>query len=296
MTKILFLTDNFPPETNAPATRTYEHCREWVKKGAEVTVITSAPNFPKGELYAGYKNRIYQREEIDGIHVIRVWSYITANRGAFKRIIDYMSFAFSAFWVGIFQKHDIIVATSPQFFTTWAAVGISKICKKPWIFELRDIWPASIRTVEGLKQNKILDWLEKVELWLYRDASLVIGVTHAFKRNLIARGIEASKIRVITNGANHDLFTPREKKQVLLKRLGLEGKFIVAYIGTLGMAHSLPFILESIARVKENTIHFLFIGEGAMKSRLITQAQRLGLKNITFLDQIKKVRCLSTLA
>src|SRR5690554_7520691 len=86
--KILFLTDNFPPEVNAPANRTHEHCKEWVKKGVEVTVITCAPNFPKGKVYDGYKNKLYQTEMIDGIKVIRVWSYIAANEGFVKRILD----------------------------------------------------------------------------------------------------------------------------------------------------------------------------------------------------------------
>ena len=90
--KILFLTDNFPPEVNAPATRTYEHCKEWVKQGVEVTVITCAPNFPEGKVYKGYRNKFIQRETNDGIKVIRVWTFITANEGFFKRILDYLSF------------------------------------------------------------------------------------------------------------------------------------------------------------------------------------------------------------
>ncbi|HIP45064.1 MAG TPA: glycosyltransferase WbuB, partial [Sulfurospirillum arcachonense] len=92
--KILFITDNFPPETNAPATRTHEHCKEWVKKGVEVTIITCAPNFPQGKVYEGYKNKFYQTEVIEGIKVIRVWSYITANEGFAKRVLDYVSFSF----------------------------------------------------------------------------------------------------------------------------------------------------------------------------------------------------------
>ena len=115
--KILFLSDNFPPEVNAPATRTYEHCKEWVRCGAEVTVITCVPNFPQGKVYKGYRNKLYQSEIIDGIRVIRVWSYITVNEGFLKRTLDYISFSVSSFFVGLFQRTDIIIATSPQFFT-----------------------------------------------------------------------------------------------------------------------------------------------------------------------------------
>jgi len=286
--KLLFITDNFPPETNAPATRTYEHCKEWVKNGMDVTIITCAPNFPQGKVYEGYKNRLYQKETIDGIEVIRVWSYITANEGFAKRVADYMSFAFMAFWVGLFQKYDVIVATSPQFFTTWAAAGISKIRRKPWVFELRDLWPESIRTVGAMKQSRVLDWLEKVELWLYRDADRVVAVTEAFRRNLVARGIDAKKIDVVTNGANLDLYKAKEKDKTLLTSLGLEGKFIVGYIGTHGMAHSLDFIITSLAKIDDPDIHFLFVGGGAVKQKIVEMAEAEALQNITFLDPISK--------
>lgn len=286
--KILFITDNFPPEVNAPATRTFEHCKEWVKQGAAVTILTCAPNFPHGNVYEGYKNRLLQKEQMDGIEVIRVWSYITSNAGFVKRILDYVSFAFIAFWVALFQKHDVIIATSPQFFTTWAAWGISKIRRKPWIFELRDLWPESIRTVGAMKQEKILDWLEKIELGLYKDADKVVAVTPAFKKNLIARGISPDKIEVVTNGSNTELFQPCVKDKELLASLDLRDKFVVGYIGTHGMAHSLDFVMRAIKHIDDQQIHFLFIGDGAMKQTVVEIANHLMLDNVTFLDPIAK--------
>jgi len=286
--KILFITDNFPPEVNAPATRTIEHCKEWIKQGAEVTILTCTPNFPHGRVYDGYRNKLYQCEMMEGIKVIRVWSYISANTGFMKRILDYVSFSFMAFWVGLFQKQDIIVATSPQFFTTWTAWGISKIKRTPWIFELRDIWPESIKTVGAMKESKVLDILEKIELGLYRSSDKVIAVTDAFKANLIDRGIDAEKIDVVTNGSNMALFSPREKDKVLLETLGLENKFIIGYLGTHGMAHSLDFIMHAIEKISDNEIHFLFVGDGAMKKTVVAIAKELSLKNVTFLDPISK--------
>ena len=286
--KILFITDNFPPEVNAPATRTYEHVKEWQKQGAQVTIITCAPNFPHGKVFGGYKNKFYQKEYLDDIEVIRVWSYMASNSGFIKRVIDYFSFAFMAFWVGLFQKNDIIIATSPQFFTTWAGWSISKIRRKPWVFELRDIWPESIRTVGAIKQERILNWLEKIELGLYRDANKVIAVTDAFKDNLIKRGIYPEKIEVVTNGSNISLFSPREKDHNLLRSLNLENKFIVGYIGTHGMAHSLDFIVQSISKIDDENIHFLFIGDGSKKSKITQMASMSSLTNITFLDPVTK--------
>ena len=286
--KILFLTDNFPPEVNAPATRTYEHCQEWIKAGVDITIITCAPNFPHGKLYEGYRNRFYQKEKVEGIEIIRVWSYMSSNNGFVKRVLDYLSFSVMSFGVGLFQKFDIIVATSPQFFTTWTGYGLSKLKRKPWIFELRDIWPESIKTVGALKQGYIINALEKIELALYRDAIKVIAVTDAFKVNLISRGIEGKKIDVVTNGSNLELFFMRKKDKYLLKKFKLENKFIVGYIGTHGLAHGLDFIVKSIDKIVDKSIHFLFIGDGAMKVNIMAIAEELELKNITFLDSIKK--------
>lgn len=286
--KILFITDNFPPETNAPATRTYEHCKIWVEEGVEVTIITCFPNFPEGKVYKGYKNKLYQKEYIDGIKVIRVWSYITANQGFIKRIFDYMSFSLMAFFVGLFRKTDIIIATSPQFFTTWSAFFLSLFKRKPWIFELRDLWPESIKTVGAIKQNRIIRVLEYIELKLYKNSSKVVAVTDAFKKNLINRGIDKDKIEVVTNGANLSLYQPKKKDENLLKELGLENKFIVGYIGTHGLAHSLKFIINSISKVEDKDIHFLFIGGGAVKEKIVKLAKKLNLKNITFLNPIPK--------
>lgn len=288
--RILFITDNFPPEVNAPATRTYEHCKEWVKSGAKVTVVTCVPNFPHGNIYDGYKNKPCQVEYLEGIKVVRVWSYITSNSGFTKRIVDYMSFAVSSFFLSIGRESDVIIATSPQFFTTFAAFGLSKIKGKPWIFELRDLWPESIKTVGATNNDGLIRTLEKIELFLYRKAATVIALTDAFKKNLIKRGIDGSKIKVVTNGSNMELFAPRDKNAHILENLGLKDKFIVAYIGTHGMAHSLEFIVNSLDKVNTGDIHFLFIGDGARKADVVRLAGKKGLRNVTFLDPVAKER------
>lgn len=288
--KILFLTDNFPPEVNAPANRTYEHCKEWVKEGVEVTVITCAPNFPKGKVYRGYKNKLYQKEIVDGIQVIRVWSYITANEGFVKRILDYISFAVMAFFVGLFQKTDLIIATSPQFFTAVSGRWLSFFKRKPWIMEVRDLWPESIVAVGAMEKNKIISFFEWLEVRLYKSANQIVVVTDSFKENIIQKGISADKIVVHKNGANLDLFIPQEKDEQLIKDLGLENKKTFAYIGTHGMAHGLDFVLRSIERLQTThpDIHFLFIGDGAERKNLIHLKDSLELINATFLPSVDK--------
>jgi glycosyltransferase involved in cell wall biosynthesis len=254
-----------------------------------VKVITCAPNFPQGKLYPGYRNKLYQTECIDGIEVIRVWSYMTSNKGFFLRIFDYLSFAFSAFWAGLFKPCDVIVATSPQFFTTFAAYFLSIFKRKPWFFEVRDLWPESIRSVGAMDKNsKILDIFEKIELFLYGKARRVIVVTEAFKKNLTQRNIPCEKIDVIPNGCNTELFFPCETDQELKRDLGLSGKIVLGYIGTHGMAHGLDFIIHSFKKLDLQKYALLFVGDGAEKKSLKNLVAKEKINGVHFLQPIPK--------
>jgi glycosyltransferase involved in cell wall biosynthesis len=287
--RILFLTDNFPPEVNAPATRTYEHCVEWVKLGAEVTVITCFPNFPKGKIYNGYQNKLYQKEIIDGIRVIRVWSYMSPNTGFVKRVFDFMSYAFMAFLLGVFQKCDLIIGTTPQFFTAISASCLAFIKRRPWVMEVRDLWPESIVAVGAMKrQDLTFKFLRKIEIKLYHSANLIIVVTDQFKKYISSLNVVSSKIFIIKNGVIHSNFIPSNKNNQLLEKHGLTGKFIVSYIGTHGMAHALDFILNCANTIKDPKIHFILQGDGSEKQHLMEIAAQLNLKNITFLPFVSK--------
>ncbi len=291
--RILFLTDNFPPEVNAPASRTFEHCREWVRAGHRVTVITGAPNFPKGKVFTGYRNRLWQRETIEGIQVVRVWTYITANEGFARRTLDYLSFMVTGFLAGLIQRRpDVIVGTSPQFFTNCAAWMLSVFRWRPFVFGLRDLWPESIKTVGAMKDSAILRLLERLELFLYRRAAAVVAVTESFRRNLVSRGIDPSKITVVLNGVDLSRFHPLARDPELAERFGLAGKFVLGYIGTHGMAHALETILETAYRVKELpegvNVRFVLLGDGARKQALKETADRMGLDNVVFLDTVPK--------
>lgn len=290
---ILFLTDNFPPEVNAPASRTFEHCREWVREGAQVTVITCAPNFPKGAVFKGYSNRLWQSETVDGIRVIRVWSYITANEGFIKRILDYLSFMVTATIAALFVRRvDVVVGTSPQFFTACAAWATGLLKRRPWVFELRDLWPESIKAVGAMQDSFAIRLLERIELFLYRKADRIVAVTHAFKDTLMRRGIEGTKIEVVTNGVDLDNFRPMPKDAALVRELGLEGCFVAGYIGTHGMAHGLETLLEAAAALQRRPdaqdLRLIFLGHGAEKAGLEAQSKRMGLTNVRFVDSVPK--------
>ncbi len=290
---ILFLTDNFPPEANAPASRTFEHCRAWVRAGHQVTVITCAPNFPKGKIFDGYRNRLWQSEELDGIRVIRVWTYIVSNEGLVKRILDYLSYMLSAIISSAFVHGvDLVVGTSPQFFTACAAYVVSRYKRIPYVFELRDLWPESIKAVGAMRDSILLRGLEKLELFLYRKAAAVISVTHSFRRNLIDRGIAADRIRVVINGVDLSVFKPTIPDSNLRSALGLEGKFVAGYIGTHGMAHALETLLEAADNLRKrpdgDVYRIVLLGDGANKAPLVRKASAMGLDNVTFIDSVPR--------
>lgn len=290
---ILFLSDNFPPEVNAPASRTYEHCRRWVAAGHQVTVVTCAPNFPTGRVFAGYSNRPWQQETMDGIRVIRVWTYIARNEGFWRRIADYLSFMVCGSMAAMFVRRvDVVVGTSPQFFTAVAAWLAAALKRRPFVFELRDLWPASIEAVGAMRRSALLYLLERLELFLYRRAARIVSVTHSFRCVLAGRGVDPRKIDVVTNGADIGRFSPRPKDRELVHELGLEGKLVAGYIGTHGLAHGLETLLaaaEALQALPEGErFKFVFLGDGARKEALQKSAARSGLHNVLFLDSVPK--------
>jgi len=288
---ILFLTDNFPPEGNAPATRTFEHAREWIKSGHKVTVITCAPNFPEGKVFDGYKNSLYSRSSVEGIDVIRVKTFISSNEGFVLRTLDFMSFMMSSFIAGLFQrKVDVVIATSPQFFTAVSGWALSAIKRKKFVFELRDIWPASITAVGAMKDSLAIKLLEKLEMFLYRRANKIISVTHSFKTELIERGVNGDKIDVVLNGVDLSKYQPtKEKDPVFAEQYQLKDKFVVGYIGTHGMAHALENIIDAAEKLKNNEhIRFIFAGGGAAKDKLVELVKQKQLTNVVFIPRQPK--------
>jgi len=281
---ILFLTENYPPETNAAATRVSERAAYWVEAGHRVTVLTSAPNFPGGQLFPGWRNRWRQVETRDGIRVVRVKTYIAANEGVVRRILDFQSFMLGAVLAGLFEERpDVVVATSPQFFAAVGGWALAALRRVPFVFELGDLWPRSISAVGAMRDSAALRALERLELFLYRRAAAVVALTHAFKADLIQRGIPATKIAVVINGVDLPRYAPRPRDQALATEWGLGRDFVVGYVGTHGMAHGLINVLDAAERLRDRPdLRFLLVGAGAERRMLVETAAKRGLDRVVF--------------
>jgi len=290
--RILFLSHYFPPEINVPAVRTYEHCRTWARHGHEVHVVTCLPNHPQGKVYQGYKSRLcVQHEEKDGVHVHRVWTYVAANRGVVRRTLGYLSYMASAFAACLrLPRPDVVIATSPQFFCACAGLLVARARRCPWVFELRDLWPASIAAVGALRNGAAIRLLERVEMGLYRDARAIIVVTHSLKEDLAARGVPDGKIHVVTNGTS-PAFRRNVGRADARMQLGLDSKFIVSYVGTHGMAHGLEVILGAAALLRhEPGIQFILVGDGAEREKLLRLKEEQRLRNVVLAGQVSRPR------
>ena len=287
---ILFLSHYFPPEVNAPATRTYEHCKVWVELGHEVTVVSCVPHHPMGEAYPGYKNKFFQVENKDGIRAIKVLTYITANEGFFKRTLNYVFYMMMAILVAPFlPKADMVVSTSPQFFNGLAGYFVSRIKRAPWILEIRDLWPESILAVGAVTNKRLIRLLEWIERFVYRKADHIVSVTNAFKDHIRKNGADEQNISVIRNGVDLSFFKDALPDSEFAKEIGVQDKFVASYVGTHGMAHGLDLIIDAAERLRDHPeIVFVMAGDGAERKRLEQQVTDRQLENVKILGQLPK--------
>lgn len=279
--RVLFFSHYFPPEVNAPANRLYEHARLWIKD-INVTVITNFPNHPDGKLFPGYRNRLWQKEKYNGIDVIRLWTFITPNEGFVLRSLNYIIYMFAALLYVVLSgiKFDILIATTPQFFCALAGRYAAMIRRKPFILELRDLWPESIIAVGAISNRQIIRFLQRLELNLYNSADRIVPVTNSFRDYLVKKGIDQGKIEVIFNGVSTDMFGDNNERLNSDIESFLGDSFAAGYIGTIGMAHSIGTLIRAAENTKHLNIRYLIVGSGAEREKLEKEIRVKGLENI----------------
>jgi colanic acid biosynthesis glycosyl transferase WcaI len=303
--KILYISQYFPPEMGAPAARAAELARHWANAGHAVSILTGFPNHPTGVVPAEWRSRLrrltfheihsYEKvaqESPGSVDVYRTWLWPLPNRKAHERMRNYASFCVSAALRGLtLPRPDVIIATSPQLLVGLAGWWVAFVRRIPFVFEVRDLWPESLAAVGVGDETSLLHRsLSAIANFLYRRADQIVVVSPAFKDFLTQnRHVPSEKISVVENGVETDLFSPSTTAQnrTLRRDLGADGKFLICYVGTMGMAHGLETLLDAAARLQtqNSAVRFLLIGEGAEKDRIKVLAQFRGLANIHFLDQ-----------
>ncbi|PAY19344.1 glycosyltransferase WbuB [Rhodopirellula sp. SM50] len=285
---IVFFSHYYTPEGNAPASRTADHCARWVKDGGDtqVTVITCAPNVPDGRVYSGYRNRWWpQRETIDGVEVVRVWTFIQNNPSRAGLILNYLTYLFSALFAFVFfvRRPNVVVATTPQFFCGVTGVLASWLKWCPLVLEVRDIWPESIVTVGAIRRGVIIRALEWMERWMYRSANHIVTVGPGYRDNILSKVDVANRISMVTNGVDPKQFSPETDSVSFKERYDLSGRFVCSYVGTVGMAHGLDVIINAARRFKavgREDVVFLVVGGGAKLDQMRQTVAELGLGDL----------------
>jgi len=300
--KILYVSQYFPPEMGAPAARADELSRHWAGAGHQVTVLTGFPNHPTGVVALEYRDRfkrLVSHESKNRVHVVRTFLLPFPNRKTHERILNYSSFCVSAAITGLFQSpFDVVIASSPQLLVGLCGWWVARWKGAFFIFEVRDLWPESLAAVGmGSKNSLLYRMLSKVAGFLYRRSDRIVVVTPAFKDYLVEHwGVPAEKLSVIENGVETELFAPdpfgETAENGLRVELDVKGKFVVSYIGTVGMAHGLETLLDAAGKLQDTNpnITFLILGEGAEKRNIVDLAQNRGLKNVILVDQQPRER------
>ncbi len=280
--KFLILTDNYPPEMNARARIVSELAREWSKTGHKISVITSFPNFPRGKIFPGYKNKIYQKEQTDEISILRVKTYMYPNKGIFNRILDFSSFMFSGFIAGLFHKDcNIIIASTPQFFCAIAGCLLSIVHRKPFVLLLSDLWPDSVVSVGAMKKSFFIKAAKLIEKWLYKKADLIFISSPGFNGHLERLNINKDKVYLSLAGYNQQLFYPKEKSTEIIKKYNLEKNFVIGYIGTMGMAHKISQLFDFADKLKEEEkIKILLVGDGIDRDNIEKKIKSNNISNM----------------
>ena len=285
--KILFFSHYYTPEGNAPATRVSALCERWVKAGHDVTVVTCPPNVPNGIVYDGYENK-RTSEVINGVKVERVKLYIAANKGAVKRMFNFTSYFLKALFAALkLPKPDVVIATSPQIFCGYVGVWYKRLRRVPLVIEIRDIWPESMGAV-GAKIPWFAYWsLQLIEKAMYRKCDRLVTVGQGYFDRLAEKGVPKEKMSIVMNGTDLAVYSPRETNTELLKKYGLEGKFVVSYIGTVGMACGLEVVFAAAKYFNAEAhnrkeVVFVIVGDGACRAKLEEETKKTGLSNIVF--------------
>ncbi len=287
--RVLYLSQYFPPEVGATQTRAYEMASGLIEAGHHVTMLTEVPNHPQGIIFPSYRGQIWKREELDGIDVLRVWVKTAPVKNFRTRMAFYLSYMVNATLAGLLltrDPYDLLYATSPPLFVGAAALALSRLRRIPMVFEVRDLWPETAVALGELSSPRFIRWATWLEERCYSRAPRIVVVTKGIADRLLERGIPHSKLALIPNGANVELFQPRpEAGRKLRDELELTERFVVIYAGIHGVAQGLEDVLRAAAQLSHaRHIHFLFVGDGPCKADLVALKQDLRLDNLTMLD------------
>ena len=292
---ILLVHQSFATLDEPGGTRHHELARHLASLGHQVTVIASPVSYLTGKARSG-RVAWFDRQDEQGVSIYRTYTYAALHRSFIHRVFSFLSFMFSSFWVGLSIRHvDVVWGTSPPIFQGITAWSLARLKRVPFLFEVRDLWPAFAIQVGVLQHPLLIKASEWLESFLYRRADRLIVNSPGFIEHVRARG--ARVVEVISNGADPRMFNPQDDGAAFRKLHELGGKYVVLYAGAHGLSNDLGIVLEAAQILRQRPeVVFVFLGDGKEKSALMSRAEEMGLPNVRFIASVPKLEMAQALA
>ena len=289
--RIMLITQWFDPE---PTFKGLLFAKELVKRNFDVDVITGFPNYPGGVIYDEYKNKFFQREFIDGVSITRVPLFPSHGKNKLGRILNYLSFAFSALFYGLFfaKRADVIYAYHPPLTVGLCAVVIKLFRRIPIVYDIQDLWPDTLSATGMLTNQYVLKCISKICKYVYSWTDQIVVLSPGFKRALIDRRVQSEKIKVIYNWSDENIL--RSDTSLVPSVFNSGQGFSVLYAGNVGQAQGLDVVLDAALLIKDDfpDLYFLILGQGLMLNELQARSKKMDLNNLIFIPAVsmKEVR------
>lgn len=289
--RLLFITQYYPPEVGAPQNRLSELAKRLMEE-IDVEVLTATPNYPKMEVLKGYKNKLFFKEEIEGIKIYRSWIYISKSRGIITRLLNYFSFVFSSLFVGVFRlkkQYDIVLCESPPLFLGISALIISRFNHSKFIFNVSDLWPESAEKLGIISNKFFLNLATVLEEIMYRSSNLVTGQTQGISKKIKTR-FPKKDVYWLPNGVDISFYDPDKIKSNWREQNGFKNdQILFFYGGILGHAQGLEVILNAAKELhNQKELQFILLGSGPEEEKLKNLKENLELENVHFFEGVSK--------
>lgn len=284
--KILFLSMHYRPEPCD--TRTSQLAKAMAARGHQTTALTSFPNYPYGQIYDGYKQRLWQKSTVDGVNLIRVPMYPDHSRSAKRRALSYLSFGVSAAFLGAFltRRPDLVWIHHPPLTTGIAGYLLARLKRVPYVYEVHDLWPETLTGTGMIREGRITRAIRRICNFLYKRAAAIVVTSNGIKEHLVRQGVDGDKLHVMHQWADETAFKPVPRDAAFGRRYGLEGKFNIFFTGNMGIAQHLDTVLDAAAKLRDlPQVQFVMVGAGVELERLHERTKAEGLDNVSFVGQ-----------
>jgi glycosyltransferase involved in cell wall biosynthesis len=287
----------FASKNEPGGTRHYELGRRLVAQGHEFTVVASDVSYHTGKRLVP-KARLKTESFEDGIRVLRAFTYSGVHKSYFLRIISFLSFMTTSVVVGVGAGvPDVVMGTTPPIFQAFSAWMLSRLRRRPFLLEVRDLWPEFAIDIGILKNHALIRMARFLEQFLYDRADHLLVNSPAYRDYLIDKGVKSDKISLVPNGVDFRMFDPEDRGDLFRKEYKLEGMFVVTYAGAIGMANNIETVLQAAEELKlRDDIHILIVGDGKERERLENESKGMKLTNLTFTGSFPKSQMATILA